>query len=107
MVVCWWVPVLSKDQLFAAAVPAVGVLDMLRFHKFTIGWAWIPEYGDPEVEEDFKFLRAYSPLHNLTEGQRAPTTLVLTADHDDRVVPAIALNILQPFKKLIVVVDQL
>lgn len=78
----------QRPELFAAAVPAVGVLDMLRFHKFTIGWAWIPEYGDPEVEEDFKFLRAYSPLHNLKNGQRAPATLVLTADHDDRVVPA-------------------
>ena len=78
----------QRPELFAAAVPAVGVLDMLRFHKFTIGWAWIPEYGDPEKAEDFKFLKAYSPLHNLKKGQRVPATLVLTADHDDRVVPA-------------------
>ena len=78
----------QRPDLFAAAVPAVGVLDMLRFHKFTIGWAWIPEYGDPDQIEDFKFLQAYSPLHNLKNGQRAPATLVLTADHDDRVVPA-------------------
>lgn len=78
----------QRPELFAAAMPAVGVMDMLRFHKFTIGWAWIPEYGDPESPEDFKFLRAYSPLHNLSGAKRAPATLVLTADHDDRVVPA-------------------
>lgn len=77
----------QRPDLFAAAVPAVGVMDMLRFHLFTIGWAWIPEYGDPKEAEDFKVLRAYSPLHNLS-ATRAPATLVMTADHDDRVVPA-------------------
>jgi len=79
---------LQRPDLFAVAMPAVGVMDMLRFHEFTIGWAWIPEYGDPRVTEDFNVLKAYSPLHNLKEGQRAPATMVLTADHDDRVVPA-------------------
>lgn len=78
---------LQQPDLFAAAVPAVGVMDMLRFHLFTIGWAWIPEYGDPRELKDFKVLRAYSPLHNLSAA-RAPATLVMTADHDDRVVPA-------------------
>ncbi len=77
----------QRPDLYAAAMPAVGVMDMLRFHKFTIGWAWIPEYGDPSSAKDFPFLRAYSPLHNMKE-VRAPATLVLTADHDDRVVPA-------------------
>jgi prolyl oligopeptidase len=78
----------QRPDLAAAALPMVGVLDMLRFHRFTIGWAWIPDFGDPEVPEDFAFLRAYSPLHNLREGTSYPATLVLTGDHDDRVVPA-------------------
>lgn len=78
----------QRPDLFAAALPAVGVMDMLRFHKFTIGWAWKPEYGDPDVEADFKILHAYSPVHNLKRGSRAPATLIMTADHDDRVVPA-------------------
>src|SRR5690606_40563015 len=71
-----------------AALPAVGVLDMLRFHKFTIGWAWESDYGSPESEEDFKVLLAYSPLHNLKTGTHYPATLITTADHDDRVVPS-------------------
>ena len=78
----------QRPDLFSVAVPAVGVMDMLRFHLFTIGWAWIPEYGDPRKVEEFKVLRAYSPVHNLKDGARAPATLVMTADHDDRVVPA-------------------
>lgn len=78
----------QRPELFAAALPAVGVFDMLRFHKFTIGWAWISEYGSPENPEEFKALYAYSPLHNLKPGIAYPATLITTADHDDRVVPA-------------------
>jgi prolyl oligopeptidase len=68
-------------------VPAVGVLDMLRFHKFTIGWAWASDYGSPDNPDEFKALLAYSPYHNLKPGVRYPPTLVVTADHDDRVFP--------------------
>ncbi|HZH40084.1 MAG TPA: prolyl oligopeptidase family serine peptidase, partial [Gemmatimonadales bacterium] len=77
----------QRPQLFGAALPAVGVMDMLRFHKFTIGWAWVPEYGSADDPAQFPFLRAYSPLHNVRPGVRYPATLVTTADHDDRVVP--------------------
>lgn len=79
--------VTQRPDLFAAAVPGVGVLDLLRFHLFTVGAAWKSDYGDPEVAADFATLLAYSPLHNITEGTGYPPTLVLTGDHDDRVVP--------------------
>ena len=78
----------QRPELFGAALPAVGVLDMLRFQKFTIGWAWVSDYGSSEDSQQFKALLAYSPLHNLRAGTRYPATLVTTADHDDRVVPA-------------------
>ncbi|MCF1438213.1 MAG: prolyl oligopeptidase family serine peptidase [Shewanella sp.] len=79
--------VTQRPELFAAVLPAVGVLDMLRFHKFTIGWAWASEYGSAEDAQQFNTLLAYSPYHNLTE-RKYPATMVMTADHDDRVVPA-------------------
>ena len=63
-------------------------MDMLRFHKFTIGWNWIPDYGSSDKEAEFKALRAYSPVHNIRSGVKYPATLINTADHDDRVVPA-------------------
>jgi prolyl oligopeptidase len=77
----------QRPELFGAAVPAVGVMDMLRFHKFTIGWAWVTEYGSADSAAHFPFLYAYSPLHHLKPGTRYPATFVTTADHDDRVVP--------------------
>ncbi len=78
----------QRPELFGAALPAVGVMDMLRFHKFTIGWAWCSEYGSPDNPEDFAAIYAYSPLHNLRAGTKYPATLITTADHDDRVVPS-------------------
>ncbi|MFN0149696.1 MAG: prolyl oligopeptidase family serine peptidase [bacterium] len=77
----------QRPDLFAAALPTVGVMDMLRFTKFTIGWAWTSDYGSPETPDGFKTLYAYSPYHNLKKGAAYPATLVTTGDHDDRVVP--------------------
>jgi prolyl oligopeptidase len=78
----------QRPELFGATLPAVGVLDMLRYHRFTIGWAWAGDYGTVEDEDEFHALLAYSPLHNVRAGTSYPPTLVTTADHDDRVVPA-------------------
>jgi len=78
----------QRPELFGAAVPEVGVMDMLRFHKFTIGWAWVSDFGSPDNPEEFTAIRAYLPLHNIKPGTRYPATLITTADHDDRVVPA-------------------
>jgi prolyl oligopeptidase len=78
----------QRPDLFGAALPNVGVMDMLRFQKFTIGWAWTSDYGSVEKPDDFAYLYAYSPLHHMTKGCCYPATFITTADHDDRVVPA-------------------
>lgn len=78
----------QRPDLWAASIPQVGVLDLLRFHTFTVGKGWTSDYGNPDVAEDFEVALAYSPLHNVRPGTQYPPTLVVTGDHDDRVVPA-------------------
>ena len=78
----------QRPELFRVAIPQAGVMDMLRYHKFTIGWNWIPDYGSADNAAEFKALYAYSPVHNVKKGVKYPAILITTADHDDRVVPA-------------------
>ncbi len=90
---------IQRPELFKVALPAVGVLDMLRYHLFTIGWAWVSDYGRSDDPEAFKYLIDYSPLHNISSGVCYPATMVTTADHDDRVVPAHSFKFIAELQK--------
>ncbi|MGZ3942381.1 MAG: prolyl oligopeptidase family serine peptidase, partial [Bacteroidia bacterium] len=78
----------QRPDLFRVAIPMVGVMDMMRFHKFTVGFGWIDDYGNPDDAKFTKYIHGYSPFHNLKAGVKYPATMVTTGDHDDRVVPA-------------------
>ncbi len=84
----------QAPDLFGIGIAEVGVLDMLKFHKFTIGHAWVSDYGDPEKKKDFETLLKYSPLHNVKKNQAYPAVMIMTGDHDDRVVPLHSLKFL-------------
>ena len=90
----------QRPDFWGAALPAVGVMDMLRFQKFTIGWAWTSDYGSAEKPDEFKALYKYSPLHNIKPGTKYPPTFITTADHDDRVFPGHSFKLLPPCKPL-------
>jgi prolyl oligopeptidase len=96
----------QRPELFKVAIPAVGVLDMLRYHKFTIGWGWAVEYGSSDQKEQFEYLIKYSPLHNVNPKAKYPATLIMTADHDDRVVPAHSFKFAATLQDMPVSVDQ-
>jgi prolyl oligopeptidase len=78
----------QRPDLYRVAIPQVGVMDMMRYHRFTIGWGWTNEYGNPDSAAYTKYIHGYSPLHNIKQGQKYPATIITTGDHDDRVVPA-------------------
>ncbi len=93
---CQSVRLTQRPELYGAALPAVGVMDMLRFDKFTIGWSWTDDYGSSDDRDQFRALLAYSPLHNIKTGTCYPPTLITTADHDDRVVPGHSFKFARP-----------